>query len=149
MPPLSALWKQRALIERQLLLSGFKLPQVPKHVISAVEYPVLPAYIPENLHKAVIVRALAFIAAAESPGILLLDPWKMLVELIEEMIPAALAHSRTHGKANDAAYFCPDTIVQYPAQVFLGVVYKRQDRGEPDDGRYTCVPHCLQRRETL
>lgn len=129
--------------QRYLAFFHLELLQISEHIIGPVKHAMAVANVHKDLIQAWIVRAQALVAHTISPDIPLFHPGKVFVQLTIEIFPAAFPHGGSESETQDTADFCPDAIIKDTSQVFLVVIYKGQDRAQPDDCRDPLVTHYL------
>ena len=98
-------------------------------------------------HELGIARAGVFIGKTEGADVLLLHAGKQPVELRKEVFAVPLAERYSHAEADDALDLRFGAIAQNAENVFLRVVDKRQNGGEPHNRGDPGLAELLQRGE--
>ncbi len=117
----------------QLPRLGFKGVKIGKNRIDFVNHAVLLTGFFEYLHQMRMVRAVANIGITERADVCLLHARERCVQTPVKMLAAARSEGHAKPETEDTLHLCPNASVQNPAQVFFGVVDKRQNRTEPND----------------
>ena len=112
----------------------FKPGHIPKNLIIMVTDSISFTDFMEQLHQFFLMWAGNLIGIAIQADILLLQAGEMPVQLGIKIFPVSFPQCQPHAEIDDSLYAGVRADFQNAPDIFIGVVDKRQNRTQPDDG---------------